>query len=53
MPAHSLSTVIAGTWVGSQLLERVDERTFTILFKTVLTGVALRLILWEGWKLLG
>jgi len=46
------AAVVAGTWLGSQLLERVNERSFTILFKTVLTLVALRLILWEGWKLL-
>ena len=44
--------VIAGTWTGSRVLERVDERLFTVLFKTALTLVALRLILWEGWKLL-
>ncbi len=44
--------VIAGTWTGSRVLARVDERLFAILFKTALTLVALRLILWEGWKLL-
>jgi len=43
--------VVAGTWTGSRVLERVDERLFTILFKSALTLVALRLILWEGWKL--
>jgi len=44
--------VIAGTWLGSQLLEFVNERMFTWLFKSVLTLVALRLVLWEGWKAL-
>lgn len=43
--------VVAGTWVGSQLLERTNERTFTILFKTALTLVALRLVLLEGYRL--
>ena len=36
--------VIVGTWTGSQLLERVDERTFTVLYKGVLTVIALRLV---------
>ncbi len=44
--------VIAGTWLGSRLLERVNERWFTLLFKGVLTAVALRLVVWEGWKIL-
>jgi uncharacterized membrane protein YfcA len=43
--------VIVGTWVGSRLLERVDERSFGLLYRGALTLVALRLILWEGWKL--
>ena len=43
--------VIAGTWLGSRLLERVNERGFTILFKTALTLVALRLVLLEVWEL--
>lgn len=41
--------VVAGTWAGSRLLERVDERTFTALFKTALTLIALRLVAWDGW----
>jgi uncharacterized membrane protein YfcA len=44
--------VIAGTWVGSQLLERVNERLFLGLYKTVLTLVALRLLAWELFSLL-
>lgn len=45
--------VIVGTWLGSQVLEYVSELWFTRLFKTVLTVVALRLVLWEGMALLG
>ncbi len=37
--------VVAGTWVGSQLLEHVSERAFVILYKSVLTLIALRLCL--------
>ena len=36
--------VVAGTWTGSQLLHRVNERAFTILYKSVLTLIALRLV---------
>ena len=36
--------VVAGTWTGSQLLHRVNERAFTVLYKTVLTLIALRLV---------
>lgn len=37
----------AGTLAGKNLLSRVNEKTFTIGFKTVLTLMALRLI-WQG-----
>ncbi|MCH2172495.1 sulfite exporter TauE/SafE family protein [Myxococcota bacterium] len=40
--------VIVGTWLGSQLLERVSEVYFVRFYKIVLTGVALRLLLWDG-----
>ncbi len=43
--------VVLGTWIGSQLLNRVNERVFTWLFKSVLTLIALRLALWDGWAL--
>ena len=43
--------VVLGTWIGSQLLDRVNERVFTWLFKSVLTLIALRLVLWDGWAL--
>jgi len=36
--------VIVGTWVGSRLLERVDEKTFVRLYQGVLTVIALRLV---------
>jgi uncharacterized membrane protein YfcA len=39
--------VIAGTWVGSQLLERISERAFRLAYQLVLTAVALRLV-WDG-----
>ena len=40
--------VIAGTWIGSQLLERVNERWFKRLYQGVLTLIAIRLVVWEG-----
>ena len=43
--------VIVGTLVGSRMLERVDERSFDLLYRGALTLVALRLVLWDGWKL--
>jgi uncharacterized membrane protein YfcA len=39
---------IAGTWVGSRLLDRLSEAGFLWLYRTVLTGLALRLV----WKAL-
>ena len=36
--------VIAGTWVGSRLLDKVNDRTFVIIFRSVLTLVASWLI---------
>lgn len=36
--------VVIGTWLGSRLLERVSEKAFVRLYKTVLTLIALRLI---------
>jgi uncharacterized membrane protein YfcA len=44
--------VVCGTWIGSHLLERVDERTFLLLFRGTLTIIAARFILWDGWQLL-
>jgi len=36
--------VVAGTWVGTQLLEHVSERGFVLLYRGVLTLIALRLL---------
>ena len=47
------AAVICGTWLGSQLLEKVSERRFVQVYKTVLTVIALRLLLWEGFQSLG
>ncbi len=44
--------VIAGTAIGSRWLEYVDERWFTRLYKTVLTVIALRLVV-EGLSVFG
>jgi len=46
-------SVIAGTWIGSQLLERVSERWFKWLYQGVLTLIALRLVIGEGVAWLG
>jgi uncharacterized membrane protein YfcA len=40
--------VIGGTWLGSQLLERIPEPWFRAIYKAVLTGIALRLVIWNG-----
>lgn len=36
--------VVAGTWLGTRALHRVDERAFVILYKGALTLIALRLV---------
>jgi len=40
--------VVAGTWVGSRILGHVSETWFVRLYKTVLTLIALRLVILEG-----
>jgi uncharacterized membrane protein YfcA len=45
--------VVAGTWVGSQLLEYVSEIWFIRLYRTVLTLIAVRLFVWDGLAVLG
>jgi uncharacterized membrane protein YfcA len=45
--------VIAGTWIGSRLLESVNEAWFIRLYKAVLTAIALRLVVWEGLAWIG
>jgi uncharacterized membrane protein YfcA len=47
------ATVIFGTWVGSRLLDNVSETWFIRLYKGALTLVAARLVIGEGWTLLG
>jgi len=37
--------VVVGTWAGTRLLDRIDERTFEWLYKVVLTAIAVRLLL--------
>lgn len=39
--------VVAGTWLGTRLLHRLDDDRFTQLYKLSLTAVALRLV-WSG-----
>ena len=46
------AAVLCGTWLGSRLLERVNERTFDWLYRGTLTLVALRLVAWDGYHLL-
>ena len=41
--------VVAGTWLGSRILDRVSERAFVLLYKTVLTGIAIRLVASALW----
>jgi uncharacterized membrane protein YfcA len=43
---------VAGTWVGSRLLERVNERWFRRIYKLVLTAIALELVAEEAVRLL-
>jgi len=42
--ALSIPLVFAGTWVGSRILDKVNETVFTWLFKSALTGIACILI---------
>ena len=39
--------VIVGTWLGTRLLQHLDDERFTQLYKLTLTAVALRLV-WSG-----
>jgi uncharacterized membrane protein YfcA len=39
--------VVAGTWLGTRVLHRLDDNRFTQLYKLTLTAVALRLV-WTG-----
>ena len=44
------AAVVAGTWLGSRLLEHVNERSFNWLYRGTLTLVALRLVIWDGYR---
>ena len=44
--------VVAGTWLGTRLLHRLDDDRFTRLYKLTLTAIAVRL-LWTGLSALG
>ncbi len=46
--AAMIPAVLAGTYVGRQLLGRFSERLFQTLLKVTLTLLALKLILWDG-----
>ena len=43
--------VTAGSWTGSKLLHHVNERAFVVAYKTILTLIALRLVIIELIKL--
>ena len=44
------AATIVGTYVGKWLLQRIEETKFRLLYKVVLTGLALRLILGAFFK---
>lgn len=53
MPLAALAvTAIAGTWLGTRLLDRVNEDDFRALYTGVLTVIALRLVEGEALALL-
>ena len=45
--------VVAGSWIGSRLLERVNELWFRRLYMAVLTAIAARLVIGGGLSALG
>jgi uncharacterized membrane protein YfcA len=45
--------VLLGTWIGSRLLDRLNERVFRGIFRAILTLIALRLVIVDGAALLG
>jgi len=54
--ASMIPLVIVGTWIGSRVLDRVNEQLFVRLYRTVLTLIALRLVidaLWDPIRSLG
>jgi uncharacterized membrane protein YfcA len=52
LPVVAMSAgVVAGTWVGSRILERVEEPTFRVVYRVVLSLIALRLVVRGGLEL--
>jgi uncharacterized membrane protein YfcA len=47
--ATMIPMVVLGTQVGSRVLHRVNERAFTVLYKSILTLVAVRLVVMGFW----
>jgi len=47
------AAVVAGTWFGTRMLDRVSERFFVLLYRVVLTAIALRLVIYDGGAWLG
>jgi uncharacterized membrane protein YfcA len=45
------AAAVAGTWIGTRLLDRLDDRRFEIVYKAVLTAIAIRLVVGEGWRI--
>jgi uncharacterized membrane protein YfcA len=45
------AAAVVGTWLGTRLLDRLDDRRFELVYKTVLTAIAIRLVVGEGWRL--
>jgi uncharacterized membrane protein YfcA len=46
--AVMIPMTVVGTWLGSRLLHSVSERAFVLLYKSVLTLIALRLVIAFG-----
>lgn len=46
------AATILGTWLGTRLLQQLDDERFTQLYKLTLTAVALRLV-WSGLSAFG
>jgi uncharacterized membrane protein YfcA len=47
------AAALVGTWIGTRLLDRLDDRRFELAYKAVLTAIAIRLVAGEGWRMLG
>jgi uncharacterized membrane protein YfcA len=46
------AAAVVGTWLGTRLLDRLDDRRFEFVYKSVLTLIAVRLVVGEGWRIL-